>query len=131
MGHFTVEVLPNEPVVLITLHADFVIEADQDQAIAAVRAVLDTLDEPVFYLNDIQALAPAELDDVLTAAALVTQGDETIYRHPKIRANILISPNRLVKFAAQGLDAEPFGFVTLLVFDTLDEALAYTRSSQT
>jgi hypothetical protein len=129
MTSFTIEVLPDEPIVLVTLYADFIIETDQEQTVVAVRAVLDSLDEPYFYLNDIQALAPVELDDVLVAAALVTQGDYTIYHHPNIHESILISPNRLVKFTAQGMNTEPFGFVTIRIFDTLDEALAYARSS--
>lgn len=122
---FTVDLLPDEPILLEIMNEDYQYllegEADADQA----TAVLDQLEYPVFYIVDMTK-AHFSMDDVLTGASLLNRR-AALFKHPNVREYVLVSQSRVIDLAARGLNAPIFGRLKLKVFQTQEEALAYAR----
>jgi hypothetical protein len=127
MKHYTIEVLPDEPILVVSISEGFKIAEHMPHSIGDVRAVLDQAKEPLFYILDVTKLS-LSLDEVIMAASLGARGEQPLWHHPMIREMMFVSPSILIKLAAQGLSAPTFGGLNARIFETLDEALAYARA---
>jgi hypothetical protein len=87
---------------------------------------LDSLDEPVYFINDTSAV-DFDLATVIEGSNLVARGENPIFHHPNIRSVIYVTQSDLGALAAKGMDSNAFGNVDVKIFRTLDEALAYVR----
>jgi hypothetical protein len=76
----------------------------------------------------VHVLAPMDVEDLLLATSDISQGPNAIWRHPKIREVLLISPQAIVQAAAPALSGDAFGNLNVRLFESLDEALACIRS---
>ncbi|MBN1428668.1 MAG: hypothetical protein JXB07_09795 [Anaerolineae bacterium] len=125
MSHSTKK-LPDEPIVIAAIEADFCTAQEGQAATDEAVAMLDAQCEPVYYIFDITKYAPS-LDDILFSANTGGKGNLPTFRHPKVREAMVVSTNKMIKLAAKGLKSATWGNTAILVFDTLDEALAYIR----
>lgn len=119
-------VLPDEPIVVVSINPDYLIARDMGQSTSDGRALLDSFEERVFWIIDVSQVK-VNVNDVINASNQGTRGDEPLWHHPNIRELILITQNKLVQMAASGLNSLPFGNLEVKVFGLLDEALAYCR----
>ncbi|MBN1201664.1 MAG: hypothetical protein JXJ20_07410 [Anaerolineae bacterium] len=123
---YRVEKLPDEPIVLLTLAPGYDLETDFPHSYADTMAILDSVSEPVFYVNDFSAV---QFDmNVLIQGASKTAGQRGTYHHPNVKEVIIISPNIAVQMSAQGLKSDVFGNVNIVVFATIEEGLAHARA---
>jgi len=124
---FDTKLLPNEPILLQIWNADFSFKAEAEEVEKQAKEILDSVDEPVFYIADMRA-ARLTLEDVIAGANQTGRGAEPIFKHPNVRQIIFISENRILELGAKGMRSPVFGGIDVKVFKTLDEALAYVRS---
>lgn len=124
---YSIVKLPDEPVVISTLYADYNNSKEGEASMSDTTVMLDAQAEPVYYVFDVSKYSPS-LDDVL---ASVNWGgvkcNTPSFSHPNVREPIIVSRSAMVKLAAKGLKSATWGNKSIQVFDTLDEALAYTR----
>jgi hypothetical protein len=126
---FRIEKIPNLPVVLLTLFREYNLADDFPNSYAEAVTLLDSMDGPVFYLNDLTEAA-LDLEDIIRGSALLCRDKHGTYHHPNVREVLLISTSLVIHEAARGLTSRTFGHVPVRVFYTLYEALDYVRASR-
>lgn len=117
----------NEPILLVSLEADFSVRHDQPVSDAETRAILEASPTKLFNIVDLTRLR-LNMDDVIAGAHNGTAHEEAVWRHPKNELVIFVSPNRMVQVAAKGLSATAFGGIETRTFNTVDEALTWVRA---
>ncbi|MEM6530801.1 MAG: hypothetical protein AAF653_21065, partial [Chloroflexota bacterium] len=65
--------------------------------------------------------------DILKGATIATREEKPVFQHPMIEHLVFVTTNRALQMAAKGLNTATFGNVSIDVFETLDEALAFAR----
>lgn len=123
----TVQKLPNEPIVLDKVSADYRLSVELPSAISKLFELADGLIEPVFWIVDVSEVKEMTIEDILTGTELLIKGKKPLYRHPNIREVLYVSTSRLIRMAAAGLASEIFGNLKISVFDNLESALQYAR----
>ena len=123
---FSVEQLPQEPIVISTLHEDMAFLSEMTDLQYAVREILEGSDEPLFLIVDLQLSMGFE--EMLVGANAVGRGEQPVWHHPKIRQVVLVAPSDFLQTVAKGMSHEMFGNLNIQVVKTRDEALEYIRS---
>jgi hypothetical protein len=124
---FTVRMLDDAPALLLTLSSQYNLFEDFPRSYAAVTELLDSAEQPVYYILDLTDV-PFDMTTIIQGAANTSRDTQGTFHHPNVRAVLLISPHEVIHFAAQGLREEVYGQVTAQTFYTLDDALAYMRT---
>ena len=123
---YSVEKLPDEPIVVTTLHADYSNDQDGEASMIETVALLDAQSEAVYYIFDVSRYSPS-FDDVIAAVNWGGPGKSPTLRHPNVREPLIVTHSSMVKLAAQGLKSATWGHLIVQVFGTVEEALAYAR----
>ena len=126
----TIKKLPGEPIVIHAMSSDYKLVDELPKSFPKLLEFLGTLEEPVFWLVDISAVAVITVEDLLTGTELVARGEHALYRHPKIKYVVYISTSSMIKMAVDGMTKEAFGKFPISIFNTLDEALAFARKKE-
>jgi len=127
MALFTVEKLPNLPIVLFTSLPGYDIMHDLGDSIMAAVQIIEAQSRPIYYIQDIHNLE-IDFEGVVDAANQLSRGDSPLYHHPKIIKVIGVTSDAAVRMAFKGMNSAVFGNTEVLAFDTVDEAIAYVRS---
>lgn len=120
------EIMPDEPILVAYIDSDYSVARDMAESDQKGWELLDTFDEPAFFIVDLTQLT-LNVNDVIQGANQGSRGERPLWHHPNIREIIMISQSKLIRLAAPGMNTLAFGFVGIKVFDHLDEALAYCR----
>jgi hypothetical protein len=131
MEGFTIEKLPDEPILVMTYLEPWNTARDVDLATKQVIELMDTLDEPVFYVIDVTIEPKFALQDLIVFTQQLTQGGNPILKHRNMREHLVVTRSLTVKVATKGLNSPAFGKIPSQAFDTLAEALTYARSTVT
>jgi hypothetical protein len=123
---YTIEQIPQEPIYVTIMTADYSVTHDQVHSTADGRAILEAVDEPVYWVVDVTQIS-ISLDDIIASSNRGARGEEPLWHHPMIKEFIFVSPNMLVKLAAKGLNSEIFGNLNITVCDTLEQAIEECR----
>lgn len=126
---YTIDKLPDEPVLVFNQDPVFDPNQSVPQTVADVAAALDAQPGPVFMIYNIGAMS-IELDDLIQAASRAgrgAQGSSAVLHHPNVRENVYVVSHPVVRMAVKGLESATFGRARVILFATLDEALAYCR----
>lgn len=121
---YTLEILPDRPVVLIHPEPGLTIAALIEPGMGDLFHLLDTADRRLFLVVDLREVT-ADLDGLMRAATWAARGRSPILHHPMLAEAVVISINAIVRMAAKGLATATFGFARVLCFATPDEALDY------
>ncbi|MBN1427059.1 MAG: hypothetical protein JXB07_01660 [Anaerolineae bacterium] len=127
MSTYTIKKLPDAPVVVITVTEDYDPSKDVMEAVEEVNRLLDTLDEQIFFIQDLTNIK-VDFEDIMVAADSTGRGSEAPFHHVNIREIITVTANPLLRQVFGGMDSEVYGNVRTIVVDTLEEAMAYARS---
>jgi hypothetical protein len=130
MVTFTLEKLPDEPILVTQLLPEWRVDPDLMTYTDQITALLDSLTEPVHYIADIRGIQ-ISLGDLLSGANLITRSPSAYLRHANIKSITAVANSRFLDMAIKGLDSGTFGFVSINVFQTLDEALESVRKKTT
>ena len=128
--NYKVEVLPDVPVVLLSMFEQYSFATDDLEADKEIIAILEESDEPMFFVVD-TTRRPLSLEDVIHAANKDARGEDPLFHHLKMRGLIVVTTSDMVRLAARGLNTITFGNVNARAFKTLDEALDYVRAQVT
>lgn len=128
MVNYSVERLPDEPIIIGIFHDTFSLKEDVDPYISEVQALFDELGTGFFYVNDTRNLHVNLFQDLLVAVNKATRGLGAVLRHPGMEEYILVTTDKLLQMSARGLRAEVFGGIPATVFETIEEAMEYARS---
>jgi hypothetical protein len=52
---FTIEVFPDEPILLVTFHSDLDMGSELSEIVEQCNAVLDAAPEPLYFVSDVLA----------------------------------------------------------------------------
>lgn len=123
MSH-TIEKLPERPIVVVSYHADYDLAAEGADTVNGLRAVLEAQSEPIYLVYNTLEMA-ISLDDLIAGTDMIVRGDAPVIKDPHVREAILITTSDLFKLAARGVSNPIFGNISVKVFSTLEEGLAY------
>ncbi|MBN1562705.1 MAG: hypothetical protein JXA10_02625 [Anaerolineae bacterium] len=124
---YAIKLLPDEPLVMVTLYEDFSLKGEFEALSQAVRDVLDAAPMPHYLIMDV--VAPSlTFEDFITAANYVVQGDDPIIKHAHIRQVILVAQSKNLELIVKAMRAASFGSITIKLCATMAEALAYARA---
>ncbi len=124
---YQIQRLPNDPILLIELLPEYSIARDMDKSAEAIRALLDTASEPLYYVLDLTQIT-VSLDDLLLSTTKGARGSTPLWHHPMIKKIVFVSPSPMIQQACQGMNSRVFGNLEAVAFGTLDEALNYCRA---
>jgi len=123
---YTLEKLPGEAVIVYTQGP----ATHETQGIAEtlddIARLLDEQTDPVFLVWNVGGMS-IDLDDLIQSASRAGRGSNAVLHHPRVRENVYVVSNRMVRLAIKGLESATFGRAKVVLFDTLEEALSYCR----
>ncbi len=125
---YTVEKLAGLPAVMATPRADFKMETEQAPLQADIRTVLETTDEPLYYIINFLH-THLTLEDLIKGSSGGARNQASPWRHPMIRGIIFVTDDGATKLAVEGLNSPAYGNLNAPHFGTLDDALAYIREA--
>jgi hypothetical protein len=108
---FQINKLPDMPVVLLTLSSEYNLATDFPNSYAEALALLDNMDEPVYYLNDFTD-ANFDLEDIIRGSNMTSRDSGGTYHHPNVREVLFVSPSPVIHEATKGLTSKAFGHVS-------------------
>lgn len=123
---YTIEKLPGEAIIVYTQGAATPEEQGIVETLEDIARCLDQQTERVFLVWNVGGMS-IELDDLVQSASKAGRGSNAVLHHPKVRENVYVVSNRMVRLAIKGLESATFGRAKVVLFDTLDEALSYCR----
>lgn len=127
MSNFTLEQLPDQPVLWLTLQPSYVAERDLAASNPAVYDALERAQAPLHYIIDTRHVS-FTIEDMLQVASATSRGEKSTFNHPNTRGVIVITENTTVKMALAGLDSDVFGHVKVSVAASEAEALAQIQA---
>ncbi|MCU0463549.1 MAG: hypothetical protein MUF38_03160 [Anaerolineae bacterium] len=125
---FTVEKLPNDPVIVQTFNEDYDLANEIKLSNAKMFETLDAVTEEKVYLVDVFKF-DISFEDIIKGANIVARGERPLWHHPKLKQIILVTEDSALRLAAEGMESSVFGGLKIPVFSTVEEALVYTRAN--
>lgn len=122
MAH-VIEKVTGEPAILFKMASGHYDTLMPDPPTAAKSfALLEAQPKPVFYIVDL-------LDAVFDFQGMIEYANSKSLQmaasHPKVKQLIVLTEESLIEMAAQGLNNDKFGNISVPVFKTMDEAINY------
>lgn len=125
---YSLELVAEKQAVVMTWHQDFSFMEEGMQFEAELRALLDSVEEPVWFIGDVRA-APITMDELLAASSAAARGEDPVFLHPNIKGRISVTKDELMKKAAEGLDSAAFNFIKSYTARTREEAFAIVAAN--
>jgi hypothetical protein len=126
MSSFTMEQLPDEPIIICTFTPEWRTDRDLGVLIEQSKALFDLMDEPVYFIVDFRQVKLG-LGDVLPGASAVARGSTTMLHHPNMREFVGVTTDKLITMSVLGLNSEIFGYVRTSVYTNEEAALEAIR----
>lgn len=127
MNPYAIEQQPDEPIVFARLSETFSISADMENFNGDIKAVLDSLEETIYYIVDVCDVR-VSLQDAILGANTAARGTGAYMHHPNIMGVVVVTQSKLLGLASKGLSSDVFGNVPVSVSETMEDALAYART---
>lgn len=124
---YSIEKLPDEPILIVTLHKEFAFSRDSVAANMEAKAVLDQSKEPLYYVADTSAVR-FNMDETVEGSNFASRGETAIFQHPNIKQVLLVVGDIMQEMTAAGMRSEAFGSVNILTFASREDALAHARN---
>lgn len=128
--------LPDEPILMVTLNADFDLAAEAAIIENERITLLEAAQEPLYVILDMSQVE-FSLDDLITATNMLVRGaalapsseqnGHSLFSHANLRQFIVVSGNRMIHMAAKGMSHPVFGSQNVAAFASVEEALEYCR----
>jgi hypothetical protein len=124
---FTIEKLPDEPIVFVTMSNPFDVKQDVPQFAHQLQAIFDAEPGPLWDVTDVRGLS-VDFSDMVRGMSMVTRGELAVLRHPKVRRFAIVASNNLILIAAKALGQQQYGAIPVTICESLDEAFAVVRA---
>lgn len=124
---FSIEKLPDEPIVICTLDKDFR-GAEYNGFLSELGKLLEGEPGPVYRITYSLAITPLIFSDIVTMLGEETKsGKPGTITDPRIRM-IIVSAASDAQFPIDSVKQDQYGAFDVPLFATVDEALAYARA---
>ncbi len=123
---YSIKKLPAEPIVILTANADAASQSDLETVYEQLKTILDQSTEALTIIQDVQQLPNADLDAIMRSASASVD----FHKHPHMGTSIMVTTSTIYKMAAQGLDSNFFANQKVMIFDSMEAALAYARKNR-
>lgn len=123
---YSIEKLPDDPIVILTTNVDNTPQPDLATVYAQLTTILDQSTEPITIIQDLRQLENADWDAIIRSASASID----FHKHPHLGMALMVTTDELYKVATAGLDSEVFGYQKVLIFDSIESAVAYARENQ-
>lgn len=122
-----VEVLPDTPIILISVEPGSDVLRDMDDVQARVADAVAGQAEPAFLVLDLSDVM-LRLDQVSLLMAKMARGSSSLLHHPNLRETVVVTRSAVIQTALGIVNGPLFDGVNLSTTVTLDEALAHCRA---
>lgn len=122
-----VQKLQDEPIVVVSLGADYDVLSELPKAVPGYLKLLDTLDEPVVWIVDLSQVV-LDIEGITIGANMLARSENPLYHHPQILRVIYVTASPVIQAAVRGMTSQTFGHVKISATDTLDDALVEARN---
>ena len=124
---YRLEMLPDEPIVLIPTPEDFKVGVDIPAATDEFYRFMENAEQDVYLIVDVTHYK-VNVEDMLSGASMAARGGTALFHHPRIYKILIVTPQKLAAVSAKGMNSAPFGFPRVEPFPTMEEALAEARA---
>jgi hypothetical protein len=124
---FTIEMLPDEPIVICTMSKQFNPMRDYGEFWQQLGAILKDKEGPIYRITHLETEEIQFSDMVMALAAEAKSGMPGSLTDPRIRS-VLVNRSLLAQMAVESIKPDQYGRLETPLFGTLDEALAHVRS---
>ena len=122
---FSLELLPNEPIIITTATGKLSVQDFADM-FAEARKLLQGMSGPIYRISDFRE-ATSSFMDLLRMAQLASKGDEGTTSDPRIKA-VLVGTNQWVSLARTIVAQPQYSAMHFPTFETLEAALHFART---
>jgi phosphosulfolactate phosphohydrolase-like enzyme len=129
MSSYTVEVLDEGRIILMTMGSDYNVVTDMLKSSTECFDLLEKGPERIVFITDAREVQLKGLDEMLHGAQNMMNPEiSKITHHPKLAKSLSVTNSKVMRAAVKGLNTLTFGFTELTVFETVEEALNYART---
>jgi hypothetical protein len=127
---FHIELHPSEPAIVFTLNPDYDLlnEIDLSTSTLIERISTQALYDRLYLINVFKL--KISVDEIVVGANRAARGQQSAWHHPKLKQVVLVTQDETLRLAAAGMASKAFGNLSVPVFATLDEAMAYVRANK-
>lgn len=112
-----------------TLGEDFNVQNEMKPLTQEAFRILEQSDRPLYYIAVIDRLA-VSIDEVVEGTNAMVRGEYPIATHRNFKALLLVTGEKLIAFAGEGMRSEAFGNVWVEVFSKFEDAVAFVQSQK-
>ncbi|MBI1281697.1 MAG: hypothetical protein GC179_26460 [Anaerolineaceae bacterium] len=122
---FTLELLPNEPIIVTKAKGVLVVQ-DFIDMFSAARKLMHGMQGPIYRISDFTE-ATSSFMELLRMAQIASKGNEGTTSDPRIKA-VLVGTNQWIALARTIFEQPQYSAMRFPTFETTDDALSYVRS---
>jgi hypothetical protein len=124
--NFNMSKMPEESIVICTLHRDWNADNDAGLWAALISDMLQRVKSPIYFILD---LRNAILDprSILVIEHKAARGSSAFIHQPNLRGLIMVSKQPIIALAAWQMKTREFGFAPVSVHNDLEDALKTAR----
>jgi hypothetical protein len=124
---FSMRKLPDESIVICTIHRDWKTRRDIGSLAAELFDLLQRVKYPIYLVLDLtESALPSE--DVLPMARTMARGQHMILNHANLRALLLVSTDPLAETLAGEMKAQALAYAPVSAYPDQPAALEQARS---
>ena len=123
---YTMEMLPGEPILLVTFTDSFSVKEHYDSFLEKLRGTFDEASEPIWMIDHFLDMR-LSFSEMVSALGKTTKGSLNVFRHPNFRKLAVISKNDLLVLSSKAMKQVQYGGIEVDLYPTLEEALAGIR----
>jgi len=122
---FTVERLPNEPILMITILKDYVVGKDTPDIVRTVDSKIGKDETGLYSIYDLREMKMT-FGDLVLALSNQSQKAPGAMADPRASA-VIVGSSEMVKLGAQAFQQEQYGNLKFPLYQSVEEALSYAR----
>lgn len=121
---YSLQVYGDQRIIVGVLGEEFDLGADIEPYVHELGDLLDGMNGPAVYVNDLGSFN-LNFADMIGLMASVTRGNLAVMKHPNLLMTIVISTNNMVRLGVNALAQNQYGSLRTEVVPTFQDALAH------
>lgn len=122
---YKVEKVRDKPIIIFTIEQGFKFEKSTEDVQQEIASIVEGLTKPIFLITDFSRI-DMTFSELVLALGNARSGVAGSFSDQRLR-NVFVGHDDMVDLAAKSLFQTQYGKIPVLVFTTLDEAIAYAE----
>ncbi len=118
--------VPNEPIVIVTITPPPDPVSEVGEVARTIATMFRGETGPIYRINDFTAVN-LSFGELVVGLGLETKGDPGTFTDPRIKT-VFVGTSEMVELGAKSMRQEHYGGLDILLFATLEDALAHIRA---